>query len=63
MPGAGASSLRLDGPRDWVVQIQRSIDLVRWEDQQAVTLSGEPTEVADPDFAKTPHRFYRTVMR
>jgi hypothetical protein len=44
-----------------VTRLQRTTDIVRWEDWQAITLSGDVAEITDHDASTTPNRFYRAL--
>jgi hypothetical protein len=59
----GTFHLRLEGPRGMGVHIERSGDLVRWEDWQTATLSGDSTELTDDAASSLPNRFYRAVWK
>jgi hypothetical protein len=58
----GAEQLGLTGPRGLPVVVQRSADLMRWEDWQSVTLPTPPLQLGNGD-AQPPDRFYRGVWK
>jgi hypothetical protein len=49
------------GPVGSTVHLQRSVDLVDWEDWKTLALGEEPTGVEDSDFGSTTYRFYRAL--
>jgi hypothetical protein len=53
-------ALQLTGPNGLWAAIQRSKNLVDWEDWQTMTLGGEGCGLIDTTTA-SPHRFYRVV--
>jgi hypothetical protein len=55
--------LKVDGPRGVSASIQRSTNLIEWEDWRSSTLGATPTEISDPDAATALHHFYRGVIR
>ena len=58
-----AKPLRLvtSSPAPSSVGVQRSADLLAWDDWQTVTRDGGPSELQDTEVAATPYRFYRGV--
>jgi hypothetical protein len=57
----GAISLPVSGPAGQAVRVQRSTNLVHWEDWQTVTLDGNVKQLLD-DPAATELRFYRAIV-
>jgi hypothetical protein len=43
------------------VRVQRSANLLDWEDWQPLTLGATPSELSDLDAGAVSHRFYRAV--
>jgi hypothetical protein len=43
------------------VRVQRSVNLVDWEDWRTVTWDEGPSELLDAEAGTTPYRFYRTI--
>jgi hypothetical protein len=58
---AGAVELRVDGPPQLSIRLQRSSDLLNWEDWQAFTLGAMPKTISDLSAGSEPKRFYRAV--
>jgi hypothetical protein len=53
--------LSLSGPSGVSVRVQRSENLIEWQDWQTIKLRNRPAEVEDPDVANQAQRFYRAV--
>jgi hypothetical protein len=53
----------VSGEAGQAVQVQRSSDLLGWQDWFGVVLGPSPSELNDPDTASGPPRFYRAVVR
>jgi hypothetical protein len=54
-------NLRIGGPPDWPVRVQRGTDLTTWQDWRTVTLGKAPVDLTDPEAASQPRRFYRAI--
>jgi len=52
-------SLVTHSPAPATVRVQRSTNLVDWEDWQTVSRDDGPSELQDTDAVTTPYRFYR----
>jgi len=48
-------------PAPATVRVQRSVNLVDWEDWQTVSKDEGPSELQDSEAGTTPYRFYRGV--
>jgi hypothetical protein len=57
----GNIDLRVDGPAGASVRLQRSTDLINWQDWQPVTLGYLPTPISDAIGTGSSQRFYRAV--
>ena len=57
----GAFGLRLHGPHGVSIRVQRSTNLMEWENWQSVTLGAAPSELSDADAINVTRRFYRAV--
>jgi hypothetical protein len=62
-PIAGVSSLRLitSSPAPASVRVQRSVNLLDWQDWQTVSRADGPSELQDPNASATSCRFYRGI--
>jgi hypothetical protein len=60
LSGDGAIRLRLSGLDGQRVRVQRSLNLLDWEDWQPMTLSGTASEFLD-NTTTNEHRFYRAI--
>jgi hypothetical protein len=58
---AGVVSLRVDGPPGANVRVQRSSDLINWQDTQPLTLGEVPALVTDTILEGASRGFYRAV--
>jgi hypothetical protein len=58
---SGVFRLQVGGPRNVPVCLQRSVNLVDWEDWRCVTPADGAVEVSDPAFPSAQRRFYRVV--
>jgi len=54
--------LHTTSPAPSQVRVQRSTDLIHWEDWQTVTKAAGPSTLQDADAGTTPYRFYRGVQ-
>ncbi len=48
-------------PAPATVRVQRSVNLMDWEDWKSVSRDDGPSELQDADAGTTPHRFYRGI--
>jgi hypothetical protein len=48
-------------PAPATVRIQRSVNLVDWDDWQTVSRDAGPSELQDTEAGSTPYRFYRGI--
>jgi hypothetical protein len=53
--------LKISGPPGSSLRLQRSANLLDWEDWVTLTLGDDPVEIGDPEAGFTPHRFYRAT--
>ena len=60
-PGQRDLRFLLSGPSGANLRLQRSIDLLEWEDWRTITLPNEQAELTDPDLRTEGRRFYRVV--
>jgi len=54
--------LHTTSPAPSQVRVQRSTNLIHWEDWQTVTKAAGPSTLQDADTGTTPYRFYRGVQ-
>jgi hypothetical protein len=48
-------------PAPTSLRVQRSVNLVEWEDWQTVSRDGGPGELQDSEAGTTPYQFYRGI--
>lgn len=60
-PATDGLPVSISGGKGQSLRIQRSADLVNWEDWQQVTPETDFVELTDRDFSFAPRRFYRAV--
>lgn len=63
LPATPGKLLKLhsSSPAPETLRVERSTNLLDWEDWRTVSRDEGPSEVTDPDAGTTPYRFYRVV--
>ncbi len=57
----GELRFRVSGPPSLSGRIQRSLDLMNWDDWLPVTFTNTPIEIVNSDVPLSANRFYRLV--